>query len=155
VESNLDHLLANLAAHAAAVKDNWRDAKYPGFHAFVLAHGRAYTAQSLPKKYKRGLSQACFVNAYRLARRHGLSYVEGFATSKAAAFVPTLHAWCVEPGGDLVIDTTWQTIGDVYFGVPINLAYRERQGGCVLDYWEAGYPILQQTTAEEDWVQEY
>ena len=92
--NSLDYLLSDLAAHAARVRENWRDAKYPGFHAFVLAHGRAYSPLALPKKYRRGQPKACFeqmLTAY--AKRHvRLIYVEGFAASQAAAFVPTLHA---------------------------------------------------------------
>ncbi|MCI0462778.1 MAG: hypothetical protein L0Z62_38005 [Gemmataceae bacterium] len=148
---SLDRLIADLEAHVTLVQDSWRDAKYPGVHAFVLAHGRAYTPHALPNKYRLRLPKACFDNAYRLARGHRLIYVEGFAAKKEAAFVPILHAWCVEPGSDLVIDTTWSEVGDVYFGVPINLDYRQRQGGSVLDHWQAGYPILQAKTDEAEW----
>jgi hypothetical protein len=149
--NSLDRLLADLEAHVAAVQDNWRDAKYAGFHAFVLAHGRAYTPQALPKKFRRGRLQACFDNAYRAARRHGLTYVEGFSALGSGAFFPILHAWCVEPGSHLVIDRTWGTPGEIYFGVPINLEYRKGQAGSVLDNWQAGYPILQKTTDDAEW----
>jgi hypothetical protein len=153
MSNSLDHLIGELASHAAAVRANWRDAKYPGFHAFVLAQGREYTPQVLPKKYRRGRLQACFDNAYRAARRHGLIYIEGFAALGSGPFFPILHAWCVEPGSHLVIDRTWGKPGEVYYGVPINLEYRKRQAGSVLDNWQAGYPILQKTTAESEWRQ--
>jgi hypothetical protein len=44
-------------------------------------------------------------------------------------------------------------LGEAYFGVAINLEYRRRQAGSVLDNWQAGYPILQKTTDETDWRQ--
>jgi hypothetical protein len=143
-------LVAAVEAHVEIVRKSWTGTKYPGFHAFVLAHGRAFVPRPLPRGYRRGAVRACFENAYRLARRRGLVYVEGLAFRTGAGDVPIHHAWCVEPGGDLVIDTTWGD-GDAYFGVPISLAYRKSQRGSVLDNWQAGWPLLQEGTDEAEW----
>jgi hypothetical protein len=145
-----ERLIADLKAYAEMVRTSWTRTKYPGFHAFVLFHGRPCIPQELPRGYRRRQMGQCFENAYRLARRRGLVYVEGFAARHESAFAPIHHAWCVEPGSALVIDPTWG-YGDAYFGVSINLAYRKAQGGCVLDNWQAGWPILQEATDESEW----
>jgi hypothetical protein len=124
--------------------------KYCCPEELVLLHGRRYTPQPFPKVYRRGIPQACFENAYRLALNKSVFYVEGFAARCGP--IPVLHAWCVEPESSLVLDPTWvEEPGMAYFGVPIRLEFRKTQGGSVLDNWRESYPILQSATAKGDW----
>lgn len=135
--------------HANKDKNVSRDGyAYASMADFVLTHGRPYEVQELPKQYRRMLLGHCYANATELARRHGLIYVEGYAL----AFFPTLHAWCVEPGSDKVIDPTWeQGTGSAYFGVPFDWKYRDKvwkershECTCLLDDWYAHWPLLKE-----------
>ena len=89
---------------------------------------------------RRDLMKACFDNSYKLAKRLGLRYVEGFA----CGVIPVHHAWCINDSG-VVIDPTWED-GTDYNGVVIPLAIvakTRRRGSCsVLDDWQAGWPAL-------------
>jgi hypothetical protein len=124
--------------------------KYCCREQVVLIHGREYTPRLLPKKYRRGFPGRCFQNAIELARRDDLVYVEGFAGRVGP--IPLLHAWCVEPRSNFVIDPTWvEELGTTYLGVPIRLEFRKAQSGSVLDNWRQSYPILQSVTPEADW----
>jgi hypothetical protein len=120
-------------------------APYSKVTAFVLKYGTSFTGQLLPKKYRRGTLRLCFKNSALLSLRHGLTYVEGFA-SPSLQLAPTLHAWCIDSKG-AVIDRTWAFTGhNSYFGVPISNAYLEamyKKAGCygVLDLWQYDYPI--------------
>jgi hypothetical protein len=75
---------------------------------FVCEYGREFAPAPLPDRLRKGLPRHCYHNAYHLARKHGLVYVEGYA----AGLIPVLHAWCCAPGSTQVIDPTWgQDIG--------------------------------------------
>ena len=73
---------------------------------------------------------ACFRNAFMLAVRHNLTYVEGFATH----LIPVHHAWAVDTLGT-VIDPTWDEMTKYkaeweareYIGVPFALSYLYEQ----------------------------
>lgn len=119
---------------------------------FVLVNGRPFTPQLRPTGIRTGGFRQCFDNAFRLARRRKLIYVEGYAIRGFDGWRchPVLHAWCSTSDG-LVVDNTWKD-GLEYFGVPIDLAFlqqtRETSGQfSVLDNWEQGYPILRSGTA--------
>lgn len=86
-----------------------------------LGHG-AKPGQPLPSKYRRGRQRECFKNAALLALEHDeLCYVEGYA-SRATLPLLIEHAWCLDPGGD-VIDPTWEaSAADEYAGLVIDRA---------------------------------
>lgn len=83
---------------------------------FVVQFGKSYVYQDLPKKYKHGFPKQCYYNAYRLASKHNLIYVEGCASSSKLFDIPFNHAWCCVPGTNQVIDPT--TDLEEYIGVP-------------------------------------
>lgn len=92
----------------------------------VLDHGRPYLPQSKPRGhgYRFGAERRCFANAYRLAEKHGLPYVEGWAVPAIDGWehdtFAVHHAWCSDTDGG-VIDPTWRTPGLAYIGVLCDL----------------------------------
>ena len=114
---------------------------------FVLANGRPFTPQPKPKGIRTGSFQQCFDNAYRLARRRNLIYVEGYAVRMIGDWrsYEVHHAWCSTPDG-LVIDNTWNE-GLEYFGVPLDLEFVEHiretsDEFSALENWKLGHPVL-------------
>jgi hypothetical protein len=92
-----------------------------------------------------GQSGECFRNALRPTVKTGLPYVEGYALAEGAT--PHLHAWNASPDG-FVVDTTWEPIGRVYFGVifPLSLVRRSQDSiPSVHDDWVKGYPVLRES----------
>lgn len=90
---------------------------------FVSQHGKAFgdPIPDHPAKADPWTKKLCFMNAALASQRYGLIYVEGFATLDGLP-IPIHHAWCVtEDGG--IIDYTWDTPGDSYFGVPFDQAF--------------------------------
>ena len=94
--------------------------------AFFLKHGKLFTPQPFPSKYKKwhGKMGDCFLNALLLASNFDeLHYAEGFALSaKIAGESPKLHAWCVDDDGN-VVDPTWRDklMGQEYCGLVFKL----------------------------------
>lgn len=82
--------------------------------AFLLEHGRFFnpppTARPPGTPKMRGTD--CYRSCARLARKQGWLYAEGYAFDP----LPIPHAWCMTPEGR-VVDPTWGTHGDAYFGV--------------------------------------
>src|SRR5579872_330524 len=77
----IKHLLADLQ-HRNETSDarlDPKEYKYTNLYAFVLTNAIPFDPQPLPEKYPRGLLKACYNNAYHLAKKHKLIYVEGFA----------------------------------------------------------------------------
>src|SRR4051794_40728183 len=68
--------------------------RYRWIEDFVLRHGIAYEPRPLPPSIRRGPMKGCFRNAYRLSKREGLTYVEGYALDRSGMI--TLHAWCAD-----------------------------------------------------------
>lgn len=145
----LKKLMDILQSRTAALTGIRYDRAYQTMEEFVLKNGQVYSPQQLPKKFRSGRFQFCFGNSFLAAKRHGLIYVEGYAISNGEH----IHAWCVEPGSQDVIDRTWRQ-GKAYFGVPFDLGFVARtlkSRGCygVLDNWEQGFPLLE--THSDEW----
>lgn len=87
---------------------------------FLLLHGQQFAPGG--KVRRRATPKQCFMNAYKLADRKGLVYVEGLATH----IIPTEHAWCLDPASGRIIDPTWSDTGLDYFGVPIPMEVLHR-----------------------------
>jgi len=146
-----DWLVSYLKAVPGLASENYA---YRSKEDFVLRHGRPYEPQSLPQIYRRGARRACFHNSRKLAVRHRIRYVEGFAVPEEVA-TPIHHAWCIS-GDDEVVDVTWSKPGKLYFGVviPIDLVNasscaRLQKGNGVLDDWPDKWPILQKAFTPE------
>lgn len=69
-----------------------------------------------PRRMRKGQSNHCFLNAYRLADGTRLRYCEGWTWSASGS--PWHHAWCVGPD-DAVVDPTWSELGTRYYGIAI------------------------------------
>jgi hypothetical protein len=127
--------------------------KFISIEELVLAHGKYYTPQELPKNFPRMPAKNCYQNAQKLVEEqyrtnyhddkgYTLTYVEGYAIS----VIPLLHAWVIDDKGN-VIDPTWEDTSGEYFGIAIPMDYvyhmnlmRESYG--VLDAWDIGFPLL-------------
>lgn len=114
---------------------------YSCLEDFVLKEGKEFKYSPRPDSIPKKKDNYCFQNSFEVARKHNLSYVEGFAN----AGIVMLHAWCVDKSG-VVVDPTWNK-GSDYFGVviPAYLMYalvlnRGKYG--ILDDWENRWPVL-------------
>jgi hypothetical protein len=74
--------------------------------------------------------------------RTGLEYAEGYAVSGRK--IPVLHAWNVDSEGS-VIDSTWEPVGSIYFGIILPRSIVERAQTSVLDDFESGWPVLRES----------
>jgi hypothetical protein len=123
-------------------------------HGFVLEHGRRFAPSPLPARYGRPLgNRLCFANSWRMARKHGLTYVEGFAIS----VMPVLHAWNVDHEGR-VLDFTWpQEVASDYYGIEFSTAFvlryhsTHQRSVCLLDDWQNEWPIISGKYRPEEW----
>jgi hypothetical protein len=88
------------------------DLRYSSYEELVLDYGTRYTEVRLDVS---GPIKECFTNAYLAAEGNGWTYVEGYADS----IIPVQHAWCLD-GDGIVVETTWETPGTEYFGVPLS-----------------------------------
>jgi hypothetical protein len=75
----------------------------------------------------------------------GLEYVEGYALIGGKN--PVLHAWNVDAEGS-VIDSTWEPVGSIYFGIVFPPSIVERAKTSVLDDFENGWPVLRESWTE-------
>jgi hypothetical protein len=135
---------------------------YHCFEDFVLKEGREYRPAPLPKTYRRRPIGQCYANSQLLAFQRKLIYVEGYALDARIKMMPFMHAWCVEPGSDKVIDPTWG-LGLSYIGVAFNPAYVRRRHRhnmklkdagrdyslSLIDDYPGGWPVL--TGSHCDW----
>ena len=126
---------------------------YANFEDFVLLNGRHFNVIPYPAKYKRRTAylKACFLNTYKLADKYpDLKYVEGYA--KAERVCGGLHAWVVDPSGN-VIDPTWQNDATEYYGVIFNMDYvrrvlNQKKEYGVIDNWKNQWALLDGTETE-------
>lgn len=96
--------------------------EYMGVAAFLLKHGKEYTATPASFKGRRMKAKACYRNALlKVVKDPSLTYVEGYIT---CFDIPIVHAWCIDKEGN-VIDPTLdgKHIGMDYFGVPFKGKY--------------------------------
>lgn len=98
-------------------------------YEFLLEHGKEYNGTPWKEFRGSGFRRMkvgyCFENAFRAADRHGLRYVEGYAS---AGIFPVHHAWCLDDD-DRVVDFTWreESVGRIsatewaYFGISFDI----------------------------------
>jgi hypothetical protein len=91
---------------------------------FVKQYGTYFTPSPLPSKYRMGPLGGCYKNSYRMALRHRVTYVEGFAIADPNVHYVQSHAWCCDSDGR-VLDRTWPPAA-VYFGIPIQTKFLRR-----------------------------
>ena len=122
---------------------------YAGKEDLLLRHGRFFTPQPRPGRYRQRRAKACFYNAFMLAQKTGLRYVEGVAIGNIRLNYPVHHAWCVDDD-DCVVDATWANPGLAYFGVEFAIQRVAREPrdkstfGSLLDNWAQDYPVLRE-----------
>ena len=92
--------------------------RYTSMEQFVLQKGKHYPRIKLPTGYVKLPHGGCFLNAKLLAKRCGLTYVEGFALPTHFRW-PKIHGWNLDQSGR-VIDSTWEDGGRDYYGVVID-----------------------------------
>jgi hypothetical protein len=56
-------------------------------------------------------------------------------------------SWNVDAEGS-VIDSTWEPVGSTYFGIVLPLSIVKGAKTSVLDDWESGWPVLQESWTE-------
>ena len=125
---------------------------YTGPADFILREGRFFDPKSLPTRIISGEVRRCFLNARRVTRVHGFSYVEGYALH--ANDIAILHAWNVDADG-CVVDTTWIPSGKAYIGVAFPASVVTKWKGSLIDNWENGWPLLQKRLAMTARAEEY
>ncbi len=102
----------------SSVVKSTSDPAYSSHYDLVLDNGRFFKPKETPEGVKQGPMKQCFKNAAQLAMENrDYVYVEGFATVKELPGYPIAHAWVVDKDGN-VIDNTWTTPGNSYFGIP-------------------------------------
>jgi hypothetical protein len=118
---------------------------YRNLYDFVLREGRFFEPQPRPDHITLRHIGECFRNAFLTMMRTGLQYAEGYAV--VGSKIPVLHAWNVDAEGS-VVDSTWEPVGSVYFGIIVPLSIVRRAKTAVLDDWENGWPVLRESWTE-------
>ena len=97
--------------------------KYASQYDMILDKGKFFKAQVCPTGVQKGIIHECYRNASMLALENSeYTYVEGFAIVKEMPGYPIAHAWVVDRRG-FVVDSTWDTPGSAYFGIPFKTDY--------------------------------
>jgi hypothetical protein len=118
---------------------------YCNIYDFVLREGRFFEPQPRPDLITLRHIGECFRNAFLTMMRTGLQYAEGYAV--VGNKIPVLHAWNVDAEG-AVIDSTWEPVGSIYFGIVFPPSIVERAKTSVLDDFESGRPLLRESWTE-------
>jgi hypothetical protein len=118
---------------------------YRNVYDFVLREGRFFEPQPRPDHITLRHIGECFRNAFLTTMRTGLEYAEGYAV--VGNKIPVLHAWNVDAEG-AVIDSTWEPVGSIYFGIVFPPSIVERAQTSVLDDFESGWPVLRESWTE-------
>ena len=119
--------------------------RYRNVYDFVLREGRFFEPRPRPDSITLRHIGECFRNAFLTMMRTGLQYVEGFAV--VGSKIPVLHAWNVDAEGT-VIDSTWEPVGSIYFGIILPRSIVERAKTSVLHEFENGWPVLRESWTE-------
>jgi hypothetical protein len=112
---------------------------------FVLREGRFFQPRLRPESITLRHIGECFRNAFLTMMRTGLAYAEGYAVTGRK--MPVLHAWNVDAEG-YVIDSTWEPVGSIYFGIILPRSIVEPAKTSVLDDFENGWPVLRESWTE-------
>jgi hypothetical protein len=119
--------------------------RYRNVYDFVLHEGRFFKPRPRPDSITLRYIGECFRNAFLTMMITGLSYAEGYAVTGNK--ISVLHAWNVDAEGS-VIDSTWEPVGSVYFGIIFPLSMVRRANASVLDDRESGWPVLRESWTE-------
>ena len=118
---------------------------YRNVYDFVLREGRFFEPQPRPDLITLRHIGECFRNAFLTMMKTGLQYAEGYAV--VGSKNPVLHAWNVDAEGS-VIDSTWEPVGSIYFGIVFPPSIVERAQTSVLDDYESGWSVLRESWTE-------
>jgi hypothetical protein len=99
-----------------------REFRWQSYEELVLELGEVFEEAVLADQ--RGEMKQCYRNSW-MAAEPGLTYYEGFALS----IIPVMHAWLVNSDG-VVVETTWEEVGETYIGVPVS-----RKAVTATGYW--------------------
>jgi|SRR5579863_1449845 len=119
---------------------------YRNVYDFVLREGRFFEPQPRPDSITLRHIGECFRNAFLTMMRTGLQYAEGYAVTGNK--IPVLHAWNVDAAEGSVIDSTWEPVGSIYFGIVLPRSIVESAKTSVLDDFESGWPLLRESWTE-------
>lgn len=94
----------------------------------VLTYGRIFEAAPAEVQPKRGEPNLCYRNAFCASKAEGPVYCEGWAVPSLGYLtgLPVLHAWLLDAEGK-VLETTWERVGLVYIGIPVNYVWHLSQ----------------------------
>lgn len=122
-EQNLAEHMAQMCSAAEQLCRSNKNRHLPhlSMESLLIEHGELFAkpTRTFPLL---GEMKACFENAAHIALRHcDFIYVEGLALYPGLS-LPVHHAWLVTSDGQ-AYDPTWETPGEVYFGIPFETDY--------------------------------
>jgi len=111
--------------------------RYNSPESFILNNGKEYSKIHNYDLGKIGKPKQCYANAGTQAVeseyfKTKFRYVEGYAFG---SILPVSHAWLID-NNEVVIETTWKSNGDAYFGVEIPMHYL-RSITCKNNRWDS------------------
>jgi hypothetical protein len=139
-------------------RDQWRQLGAGAWllYDFVLAHGKAYQGQLLPRRYAKRAPKACFYNSRQLVLgSRTLTHCQGYAMGKNLP-IPFEHAWALDPRGRVIETTLSDPSGYEYYGITLERSWLRREWrymGVLTD--EMGIPRIEVLRAvAPDWTQD-
>lgn len=145
----LKTLCEGLKLNPNPLQDDW---KYKNIYDFVVNEGQNFERHiDDPCAGKKREPKQCFQNAFTMLYIDWNEswgdwlYCEGFAYGRGGV-IPVHHAWLIDDAG-MVVDPTWETQGDEYFGVAFNRQWAKEavlnKGTYgVVDDWRNKWPLL-------------